>query len=280
MTVRLGPAPLTREVLGVPVTEGPVPEPWDAAIVEEPTLWADADRMLFRSGEAAVFVTADSLTLDAPGAELRATYDWLAYATGARALLTLRRRFNLHATLVVSPAGEAVAILGDSTAGKSTTTIALVRRGWRLAADDIVEVVPGPDGLTAHPVDRPIHLSDDAARLLDADLADGRPLRVVDKRVYRLGADLAPRPLRALAVLTTHAGPGGVSVERIDPLAAVPTVAAAADRYRIGRLPEHREAFLRWTTEVCRHSTLTHVSRPQGQDTVDQVADAVAGVVS
>jgi len=270
--------PLTRAVLGVPVEEGVVPEPWEATVSEPPYLWAEADRMLFRSGRAAVLVeAAGRIVLQAADEAARSDYDWLLYSTAARALLTMRGRHNLHATLVVPPGGgPAVAVLGDSGAGKSTTTVALVRRGWTLACDDIVEVRPGADGSVAHPVDRPLHLSDDAAALLGLDPADGRPLPLRDKRAYVVPTAPGSVPLGALVVLSPL-GADEVAATRVDALAALPTVAASADRYGIATLPAHRSAFLAWAAGVCSSVAVWDVRRPAGRDTVDAVADAVVG---
>lgn len=271
--------PLTRSVLGVPVEEGPVPQPWAAVAGEAPYLCVEADRMLFRSNaSAAVYVeAAGRVVLETVDAQARSDFDWLLYSTAARALLTMRGRFNLHATLVVPPEGGAVAILGDSGAGKSTTTVALVRRGWRLACDDIVEVRAGDAGPVAHPVDRPLHLSDEAAALLGLDVEDGRPLPLRDKRAYVAPVTFGPVPLASLVVLSTLAA-DAVQVTRVDPLAALPTVAASADRYGIATLPEHRAAFLSWATGLCAGVGVWDVRRPAGTDTVDAVADAVASL--
>ncbi|GAB3855645.1 HPr kinase/phosphatase C-terminal domain-containing protein [Nocardioides maradonensis] len=275
MTIQLGTPELTRVVLDVPVEEGPVPEPWDAAVVVEPWWCADADRIRFAAHGAVVYVEPGRVLLSAPDPATRASADWLLYATATRALLTFRGDFNLHASLVVSPTGAAVALVGDSGAGKSTTTLQLLQRGWSLAGDDIVAVRPGPDGAIAHPVDRPIHLSDAAARAIGADPAVGRLLPSTGKRAYRLDADLGPRPLAAVVVLSRQAQDGQVALRRVDGLAAVPTIALSADRYRICRLPEHRAAFLDWTVSVCRQVSIWDLRRPPVGDTVAAVVDAV-----
>ncbi|WP_183096354.1 hypothetical protein [Nocardioides stalactiti] len=271
--------PLTRVVVGIPVVEGPVPGPWDAMIRLEDTVWADHDRLLFDAGDAAVHVTAETVTFEARAPGAREQHDWLLYATAARTVLGFRRRFNLHGTLVVSPEGAAVALLGASLAGKSTTTMALLRRGWRFGCDDIVEVTVGADGVVAHPVARPIHLSDTAARSAGADLVLGRDLPGRAKRAYLLDGDLSPRRLAAMVVVGAT-GEGAVETLAVDPLAALPVVAASADRYGILHLPEHRGPLLRWAADVSRQVPLHEVRRPAGRDTVEAVADAVADLVS
>lgn len=280
MTPILRSAPLTREVLGVGVVEGRVPAPWDATVVVPPHTWAERDRLLFRSGEAGVFVTADSVTLDAPTAAARVEADWLLYATATRAMLTLRGRHNLHASLVVAPDGQAIALLGDSGAGKSTTTLELIRRGWALGSDDIVAIEHSDSGPIAQPMPRPVHLSDRAALALGGDLALGRQLPERSKRAYWVDSDPAPRSLKALVLLSPLAAGPCVDCVRIDGLAAVPAMALSADRYGIARLPEHRAGLLTWCTELCRRTPVWSLRRPPTGDTVAQVSDAVARIAS
>lgn len=279
MDITLGPAALTQDVLGVEVTERATPDPWDAASAEPPYWWADADRLLFHGDRTRMYVTADEVLVDAPDAGARAEEDWLLYATAARALLTFRRRYNLHATIVVPPHGRAVAILGESTAGKSTTTAELVRRGWGFACDDIAEVAIAGEAPTVHPIERPVHLADDVAVRLGAELSDGRPLPMRDKRAYAVsGADLTPRPLGAMVVLSALATSDDVEAFPVAPLEGLTTVAASADRYGICQLPEHRAGFLRWSTALCRQVPLWAVRRPRAGDSLEEVVDAVARI--
>ncbi|GAB2974413.1 hypothetical protein [Nocardioides montaniterrae] len=275
MTVSLGAPGLTEAVLGVPVEHGDVPPPWAAAVVQDPWFWADHDRLRFAADGAELYVEAERVVFSAPDELVRAQADWLLYSTAARAMLTFRRDYNLHASLVLAPSGGAVAVLGDSGAGKSTTTIELLRRGWSLGSDDVVVVRHGEDGAVAHPVDRPIHLSEAAVRLLGGDPRLGRPIPDTTKRAYVASADLTPRPLAALVVLSSTAAGDEVTARQVDGLAAVPTIAISADRYGIGKLPEHRADFLAWTTRLCHDVPIWDLRRPPAGETVDAVADAI-----
>ncbi|HWU21090.1 MAG TPA: hypothetical protein VN088_06175 [Nocardioides sp.] len=278
MTIVLGAPGLTRTVLDVPVEEGPVPGPWDAAVVAEPWYWADADRLRFAADDVVVYVEPGRVLISAPDADARAHADWLLYATATRALLTFRREFNLHAGMVVTPSGAAVAVLGDSGAGKSTTTVELLRRGWTLGSDDIVVVRHTDAGPVAHPVDRPIHLASRAVDLLGGDPAVGRPLPYGDKRAYTITADLAPRPLAAIVVLAPDPDAVGVEAHRVDGLAALPAIGVSADRYGICRLPEHRADFLAWNARLCEQVPIWRLVRPVGSDTVAAVADEIVRI--
>jgi hypothetical protein len=275
MTVSLRAPGLTQAVLDVPVTYADVPPAWDATVLGAPYFWAEADRLRFAADGAELYVEADRVLLSAPDEGTRAAADWLLYGTATRAMLTFRRDYNLHAGLVVSPSGRAVAVLGDSGAGKSTTTVELLRRGWCLGSDDIVVVRHTDTGPVAHPVERPIHLSDEAVRLLGGDPAVGRPIPDTVKRAYAVDTDPTPRPLAALLILSRTAEGDEVTARRVDGLSAVPTVAISADRYRIAKLPEHRQDFLSWTTRLCHDVPVWDLRRPADSPTVADVADAV-----
>lgn len=57
-------------------------------------------------------------------------------------------RLSLHAA-VLERDGEALLVLGDTGAGKTTTALALARRGWRYMTDEIAWVAPGAEAVTA-----------------------------------------------------------------------------------------------------------------------------------
>lgn len=272
----LGPPPgVTREVLGVTIEDGPVPPPWDAAIVTH-RLCADAYRFRLQNGPVALYVeNGDRVVIEAPDAETRLLYDFFAYATAPRALLWQRHRYNLHATLVVSPEGRAVAIMGHSMAGKSTTTIELMRRGWTFGCDDVVEVDMADDRAVAVPLARPIHLSDRAAGLLGADLAMGRPLPWPGKRVFALESSDRAVELAALVHLQADEGEGEVSLSRLDALGSLSLVGAHSDTLGVCQLPEHRADYLRWTAAAVGRVGAWRVTRPRDSDSVSCVGDAV-----
>ena len=92
-----------------------------------------------------------------------------------------------------SRAGKAVAIFGERGAGKSTTVLALAKRGWGLLCDDIVVIEPGgnvPLG-AAH-----VRLNDDSYDLLMEGLqADYAPLDMDGKHPVQPHTPASPGPL-------------------------------------------------------------------------------------
>jgi hypothetical protein len=77
-----------------------------------------------------------------------------------------RRLIAIHAATVYS-ADSAVLLLGPSGAGKSTLSVALNRRGFVLATDDVALL--DPETLEIHPIPRCVHLDKRSVQLLEAD---------------------------------------------------------------------------------------------------------------
>lgn len=73
------------------------------------------------------------------------------------------------------------------------------------------------------PHERPLHLSDPAARLLGGDPASGRELPGRAKRAYHLAGDLTARPLAAVVHLTADPtlAEGPPVLQHLDPVAAL-----------------------------------------------------------
>jgi hypothetical protein len=129
--------------------------------------WIHGDHTLML-GPTGVYGTVD---LAAEIAELRAPADgdpdgvmWALYpaATLACALLLGRMgRALVHAAAVVPPRGGAWLLVGDTHAGKTTTTANLVRAGWRYVSDDHVVLHRDADGrIAVEGLPRPFHLDE------------------------------------------------------------------------------------------------------------------------
>lgn len=100
--------------------------------------WQDAGRFLVRGGQEVVVEPA-------PGAEERVLRLYVLGPSFA-ILLHQRGRLVLHAS-AVEVDGGAVAFLGATGWGKSTTAAALNVLGHALVADDVIAIVPDGDGM-------------------------------------------------------------------------------------------------------------------------------------
>lgn len=117
-------------------------------------------------------------------------------------LLHQRGFYVLHAS-TVSVDGEAVAFVGRSGDGKSTTAAAFLDRGHSVLSDDVAAVRHGDDGPTVTPGHPTIKLDPGAVDALSSPV-DG-PVRasVRDRRFFRLPDDrpVSPVPLRGVYLL-------------------------------------------------------------------------------
>ena len=81
-----------------------------------------------------------------------------------------RGQFHLHAGAVVTPGGRPWLVVGRSGAGKTTTTLALVRAGFSFLGDDSVLLRQGQAGVEILPLPLDFHLAPRTAEAF-ADLA-------------------------------------------------------------------------------------------------------------
>jgi hypothetical protein len=218
----------------------------------------------------------------------------LLYGITVRTLLLHAGVFCLHAS-VVRHDGTVVAVAGHSGAGKSTTATALARfHGAALLVDDVVpaRVVGGRPQVQVF--DRPVHLTIEAVERLGVSLDDATSVTA------------GPRGKVALPATQFGAAPDEATWVDLDRLVVLslagddPT-ADDGSRADAGALMEHRVSGaerLRWIvrlSNVTGHMTLrdggtpyfewastladalamVNIVRPEGEDTLTQVCDAV-----
>jgi hypothetical protein len=168
------PAGAVVRVLAREPSSGPRP---DAPPSVPPTMrmgnvaaWLDGDRAVLdgTSGfHGVVHLASRSAGLRVPpvaDAALSdpAAWDLFSAATLAAALLLGRMdRALAHAAAVVGPDGRAWLLVGDSHAGKTTTSANLLQAGWRYVSDDQVVLYRAADGgLGVEGWPRPFHLDE------------------------------------------------------------------------------------------------------------------------
>lgn len=127
--------------------------------------WVKGDRALLRGPSGMYGV----VRLDAGDAELRASegvqgmrWDLFTGCTLACALLLGRMgRALVHAAAVAPPGGRAWLLVGDTHAGKTTTSANLLRAGWSYVSDDHVVLHHDARGrIAVEGLPRPFHLDE------------------------------------------------------------------------------------------------------------------------
>lgn len=175
--------------------------------------WLDGARAVL----AAPSGLGGRVDLDARAAELRveardepddprerspAGWDLHSACTLAAALLLGRLgRALAHSAAVVGPDGRAWLLVGDSHAGKTTTSANLLQAGWRYVSDDQVVLYRAEGGLRVEGWPRPFHL--------DEGWEAGAPLHrrgTTDPRERWPGRWLRTAPLGGLLFPRVEAG--------------------------------------------------------------------------
>jgi hypothetical protein len=127
--------------------------------------------------------------------------------------------FLLHAACVAGPGG-ALALLGGTGAGKSTTAFNLGRFGFRGITDDAVLVTPDGRGFRAWPLSREVSLRTTSFRFLSAQGVDLRGRRRDGRKFFfPRKASATGSPLRHLGLLRAT-GEAATEIRRLSPAEA------------------------------------------------------------
>ena len=152
-------------------------------------------RFLVRDGQTVEYIVeagADSVAVDR-----------FLWGSARSALIHQRGELPLHASVVIEPGGRsAIALCGESGAGKSTTAAALLRSRWTSLADDLARIVRTDAAICVWPGPAWMRLSLDACEHLDVDtvgLARDRDDR--NKVLLAVPASNDPVPLQAVIEL-------------------------------------------------------------------------------
>ncbi len=273
------PPARTDQVLDVPVEDGPAPARWPGA-TEGPGGCVDPARVLHETDSFRIYV-ADGrrIIMESPTPALRTSFDFMVYGWALRWLLLQRSRFCLRATLVVSPGGRRVALVGPSHVGKSTTAIELRTRGWRLGGDDAVEVSATDGGLVAQAHPRPFHLSREEISRIGGGPGVGRPVPGSSRFAVMLPVELEPGPLDAVVHLAVSADvdadPHAITAVALAPTSSLARLSMLSWPESAAMVNAQRGRLLRWSTQVVEGAPGFTVTRPASGDSVLAVADAV-----
>jgi hypothetical protein len=180
----------------------------------------------------------------------------------------------LHASAVQMPRGI-VALCGASGAGKSTTAVALSRRGYPLWADDVVALDTTGPHVDVVPLPFEVRLRPPAAALFGEE-PDATP-RV--RSAERAGNGMEPEPARllALCVLSRGAdGHDGVAAEQLG-ATAVPALLSHAYCYSLQHAVFKRRMVEHYLDLVARVPVFQIRFRP-GLERLPAIADMIEQV--
>ncbi len=261
----------------VTLAEGAVPSQLAAPVAQDRNWQAEPRRFLWKAGRRAGRFLVENgcrITLQrGPLAEeemIRCHFldNVLAAALRQNGLLVL------HASSVVTPKG-AVAVSGESGAGKSTTLAALLRRGCPMLADDITALSRlAGGGIDVFPGLPQFCLCDDAAGGLGRDVATLPRHRTQRRKVVlEEPAALAqtPAPLHAVCLLRRYSG-NDIRVQRFG---GADKFAALQECVYGPLLPQEHPDLFPIFTAVAGGIEIFRIERPAHRWTADAVAEAI-----
>ena len=276
-------APVLERVLDVPVVRGTVPTAVPAAVCHRvdcgQELSASERRAVFRVPGVAAFYVEDGarVTVEPATESDNSAINTYLYGTVTALLLAQRGMFALHAS-VARIDGRTVAIGGVCGAGKTTTVLALERRGHTVVSDDVAVIDIVGDHLVHRPTGRPVHVHPTTARALHLDTTGAVPVQRRDSKLSLPLGRGTPAQVDEIVRLRVG-GAGELHVRALDRLHAIPLI--ARNVFRVWMLRHlYQPALFAWAAAVAERAPMHVLHRPRGPWTVDGVAETVEALVA
>lgn len=189
-------------------------------------------------------------------------------------LLHQRGYFVLHASTVAID-GSAVAFVGESGRGKTTTAMACLTEGHRVLSDDVAAIILGDDGPVVRSGYPAVKLSPEAVETFEPPVeppvrtCEGRP-----RHFHRLRHDQPTSPVPLARVYLLEDGPD-IAVESLP--AGERVMSLVDNTYALGALGAEGQA--RTNVSVCgeivQTTTVKRLRRPRDLDRLPEVIDRV-----
>ena len=187
----------------------------------------------------------------------------------------------LHAAVAAAPAGHAIVLAGNSSAGKSVLLAALVQRGWGLLADDLAPLTVDDAGVAVAVATWPeMILWPDAVRGATS-VADGADATEFGPSGSRRAVGLEARfvddarPVRAIWWLGVH-GFDPIEVHGVEGVSRFEALGAMAYNRRIASALLDRTSYLTVAGAVAGSGIpIRRLIRPRGRWTAGELADIV-----
>lgn len=196
--------------------------------------------------------------------------------SGLATILMQRGFVVVHGNVITLPeASDAIVCIGDSGAGKSTTAIAMMQRGYSILADDICPIGPT---LQIEPGMPRAKLWDETARLMQIDTSGLRPVRDGDAKFNLPLGDRHCRNPRAIGLFVWLV-PGDVSKIECSEVTGVDKFAVLRNNiYRPEYLvPLQLEAdYLKQVAQIAGQTRVFSITRPVRGFDIDPLLDMIA----
>lgn len=278
----LMPHRLDADVVDVDVAFGPLPTPATECLRAKPhfAMYADGTAIL-RSphGIRLLIDNGRMLRIEVPeGVDARLVQSWLI-GPGLGLIMHQRGVPPLHAC-AVSRAGRALAIAGDSGAGKSTTARALMERGHDLMAED--QAIIAPASATLFPGVPDLRLWAVAAQRF-GERTDEHARVGTHEDKFTISSsrdrfDRSPRPLAALFLLGSEPAEMPMST-RLRAGPAAHALHRHIYRQRLATFMGRGADMFGWATALAARIPVYAVRRPHDLSRLDELAAHIEQVV-
>ena len=268
------------ESLGIEVRAGEVPEELTGAARPRKWIQVGDDEVLVRfSGGAGLLVRGGKEAVVHWPEQSEGSDDdpsWIVQGWAVTLAMLQRGDLSLHAaTLRIGD--QIVAVAGNRGAGKSTTSMALRKRGHQLLIDDVtlIEFQDGEAWTT--PFSRNVHLLPDAAAAVGLDFDSMRLLAGGRAKVGFRAEDPPETPHRIdrIVVLAPSADAEGVTVTEQRGADRVSALVAHTRRDGIAPLVLGHDRYFALLAKLAGAVPVHVVSRPTEEWTLDVVLDEI-----
>jgi hypothetical protein len=256
-----------------------------AAAPHSGVLWRAAPgRLLLEVPDVARYLVSDGnlVEIEPCGAAAAGDVRRFLRMTPTAALYLQRGIPVLHAAVAADPAGWAVVLAGNSSAGKSVLLAALVQRGWGLLTDDLAPLTVDDAGVpVAMPTWPEMILWPDTVGGSATSVADGADVTEFGPSGSRRAVGLNTRfvdemrPVKAIWWLGVH-GFDPIEVHGVEGIARFEALGAMAYNRRIASSLLDRASYLTVAGAVAGSGIpIRRLIRPRGRWTAGELADIV-----
>ncbi|MFZ4510395.1 MAG: hypothetical protein ACOYNJ_05490 [Candidatus Nanopelagicales bacterium] len=268
------------EQWGVTVRVGEVPANLENITRDEGFLQMSATAFLVKTdGVGDMLVTHDEVVLTPSSDSNVEAMDYLIYGWAPVFIRVLRRKFSVHASAVMIPGGS-IAVMGAKGAGKSTTTLGLVRRGLPLIIDDILPVDFTDEGAVVHGWARPLHLRDSAADFFQVSREHTLVTPTETKVQLNLPSHPHSLPLRFLVELQPDPLVDSITVTRLSGVQSLRACMRNTNSTGIAGVDGRGKAFFEWVTTLSQAVPIYQLTRPEDGWSLDEVLDSLQQLVA
>ena len=267
-----------NSITDVTIIDGAVPEVLEDRHEPDLVYWdVSPERFVLRAGSrAGTFLVEEGkrVTLErAPDADEKVLAAYLSTWVIV-ALLRQRGLLVLHASVALTSHG-AIALSGVPGAGKTTTLAALLKQGCKMLADDITVLRFGNDGaVVAMPGISRLNLCEDTALRMgyDPNLLPRNPrlgIKVMAPQYDTMA--LEPAVLNSIYLLDRHPEKQVTS----QTLRGREKFAALQECMYGQLLPDEHLGRFQLMTTLTQQITLSRITRPDSQDSLNEVVDTI-----